>query len=348
MRILLSLILSLFFVSDSFASDPVQELGITVLMYHRFSDSRYPTTNVKVRDFERQIAAIRRHKMPFITPKEFIDTMDGRRPMLTKQVLLTIDDGYLSFYQNAWPILKREKIPFIIFINTKNVASGKGNRNYMNWDQIREIASTGLGTVGHHSYSHEYFVDWPIEDIQADLQHASNDFQRELGYVPKFFSYPFGEYHLEYKRLVEKMGFVVAFGQHSGVIDTFKDRYELPRFPINENWGNAENFESILNALPLPYISLEPEDKKIVYNNPPIINIVFAEGLRNLNNLKCYSNVTDNWYTLPILVNDNNVEVTVSRQWQSRRGRINCTLQESTGKTRWMGIQYVVPSIADQ
>ena len=51
--------------------------------------------------------------------------------------------------------------------------------------------------------------------------------------IQVFFSYPFGEYNLEQKNYISE-NFEFAFGQHSGVIDLNKDRYELPRFPINE------------------------------------------------------------------------------------------------------------------
>ena len=36
-----------------------------------------------------------------------------------RKVLITIDDGYQSFYDNAWPILKKDKIPFILFVSTR-------------------------------------------------------------------------------------------------------------------------------------------------------------------------------------------------------------------------------------
>ena len=54
---------------------------------------------------------------------------------MKEKVLLTIDDGLMSFYKNAWPILREKKIPFILFVNTENV----GTFNYMNWEQILEL-----------------------------------------------------------------------------------------------------------------------------------------------------------------------------------------------------------------
>ena len=65
----------------------------------------------------------------------------------------------------------------------------------------------------------------------------------------RFFSYPFGEYSLEFKKIIKDLGFKYAFGQHSGVIDETKDLWELPRFPINEKYGEIERFKTLMKTL---------------------------------------------------------------------------------------------------
>ena len=71
-------------------------------------------------------------------------------------------------------------------------------------------------------------------------------FEEKLGYNPTYFSYPFGEYSLSQKKYIHQK-FNFAFGQHSGVIDTNKDKYELARFPINEKYGDLKRFEFLVN-----------------------------------------------------------------------------------------------------
>ena len=68
----------------------------------------------------------------FIHPRDFENSLSQKK---NRKILFTVDDGLLSFYENAWPILKEKKIPFILFINTREV----GAFNYMNWDQIIEF-----------------------------------------------------------------------------------------------------------------------------------------------------------------------------------------------------------------
>lgn len=331
------------------ALEPHQEQGVIGLMYHKFEENKHPSTNVKIKEFQNQIKMIKKMNLKFISMEEFDDYVHGMRELHHKRVLLTVDDAWASFYQHAWPILKRDKIPFVLFINTREI--NQKNKNYMTWAQIREIHESGLGVIGHHSYSHDYIVGWDADRMRNDLERASQDFMRELGHIPEYFSYPFGEYNLELKNIIKDMGFRLAFGQHSGVVDSRKDRHELPRFPINENWGKAERFEMILNTLPMPYKEFLPADKKISkFNNPPQLEIEFVPGLKNLKNIVCTTNDGDSWPTVPLrFVSENRVVLEPINPYRVRTARINCTFADTDKKFRWLGIQFVLPHIsADQ
>merc|ERR1711991_1251302 len=114
----------------------------------------------------------------------------------------------------------------------------------MNWDQIRELYNSEFVEIGNHSHSHEYLVEESYETIKNDILTSIRIFEKELGKNSNFFSYPFGEYSLEFKKIIKDLGFKYAFGQHSGVIDETKDLWELPRFPINEKYGKLQRFQT--------------------------------------------------------------------------------------------------------
>ena len=122
-------------------------------MYHRFEENKYPSTNIKINDFKEHLKILEENNIKFINPKNFENELKNNK--LQKKVLLTIDDGFLSFYENAWPILKNKKIPFILFISTREV----GNFNYMSWEQIKEISKENFVEIGNHSHTHEYLAD---------------------------------------------------------------------------------------------------------------------------------------------------------------------------------------------
>ena len=227
--------------------ESIEDFGVISLMYHRFEENKYPSTNIRIDVFNEHLKIIKDNKIKFINPKDFENELKNLK--LQRKILLTIDDGFLSFYENAWPILKEKKIPFILFVSTREV----GAYNYMSWDQIREISKENFVEIGNHSHTHEYLADEKNEIIKKDIEKSITIFKKELGKNSDFFSYPFGEYSNDFKKIIKNFGFKYAFGQHSGVIDETKDFYEFPRYPINEKYGEIKRFKSITRTLPFKY-----------------------------------------------------------------------------------------------
>ena len=182
------------------------------------------------------------------------------------------------------------------------------------------------------------------DEIKYDLETSIKIFKKELGYSPIIFSYPFGEYSSNLKKIVQDLNFKYAFGQHSGVIDLTKDFLELPRFPINEKYGELKRFRSILSTLPFPYESITPEDRYLEINeNPPEIKIKFFKDLINIKNINCYSNEGNIWRKSDIqFINKNEIMILLKEKFKSERGRINCSLWAEKNRWRWLGIQYVI------
>ena len=307
-------------------------------MYHRFEENKYPSTNTRNKIFLKHLKEINNLEIEFLTFAKFENVINSK--IDKNYLLLTIDDAFESFYVNAWPILKNKKIPFILFVSTREI----GKNGYMTWDQIKEVEASDLATIGNHSHSHDYLIDWNDKKITSDLKTSIEIFKKKIGYVPKIFSYPFGEYSINLKKIVQDLNFKYAFGQHSGVIDQTKDFLELPRFPINEKYGELKRFKSILQTLPFPYESITPKNRYLKKNdNPPEVKIKFFPDLINVRNINCYSNEGDIWRKSDIqFINENELKILLKEKFKSERGRINCSLWEKGGKWRWLGIQYVV------
>jgi len=321
--------------------DSIEDKGIIVLMYHRFEENKYPSTNIKTADFIKHLNLVKEKQFTFVNPNNFENNLLNKKK--EKKILLTIDDGFKSFYDQAWPILKKEEIPFILFVNTREV----GSRGYMNWEQINEISKEKFAHIGNHSFSHEYLVDTTNQEITNDIKKAIADFENNLGYNSNFFSYPFGEYSNNFKNIIKDLGFKYAFGQHSGVTDETKDFYELPRFPINEAYGELKRFETVLKTIPLKFKSITPEEKYIQdSNNPPEVVVEFFKDFNNIELLNCYSNELNSWRKSDLEFLDNNkIKIKLIGKFTTERGRINCSLREKDGSWRWLGMQFVVADI---
>ena len=136
---IISLFILILFLSSNSISDENNikyysgDEGILSLMYHRFNEHKYPSTNIQMSVFKEQIRIIRNSKYIFSNPKEFSKNFTS--PKTNKEILITIDDAFSSFYLEAWPYLKKNKIPFILFVSTEPV----GKKGYMTWEQIKEV-----------------------------------------------------------------------------------------------------------------------------------------------------------------------------------------------------------------
>ena len=148
------------------------------------------------------------------------------------------------------------------------------------------------------------------------------------------FSYPFGS--LEFKKIIKNLGFKYAFGQHSGVIDETKDLWELPRFPINEKYGEIKRFSTLMKTLPFKYKYIKPEDRYLIQSkNPPRVNIEFYEGYKNLKQINCFSNEGNKWRNSNIIFKSKNIlEINISEKF-IKRGKLT-VLKEKNGFWRWL------------
>ncbi len=304
-------------------------------MYHRFNESKYPSTNIMMEIFQEHMNIIQNSEYNFLNPNDFETKFSTSK--INKEILVTIDDAFESFYLEAWPFLKENKIPFILFVSTEPV----GKKGYMTWSQIREVGLESFALIGHHSHSHGYLIEETEENFIRDIEKANVIFKNELGYIPNLFSYPFGEYSKFMKDYISE-NFDFAFGQHSGVIDLNKDKFELPRFPINEKYGELKRFKSIINYYPLEYKRLSPVEKRLSKNNnPPKFEVEFFKEQKNLNKITCYSNEQNKWDKSDTNYSNQILTIEFRGSFEPRRGRINCSLNDD-GIWRWFGVQFPI------
>jgi peptidoglycan/xylan/chitin deacetylase (PgdA/CDA1 family) len=309
--------------------------GILSLMYHRFDENKYPSTNIQMDVFKKQIKIIKNLKYNFYDPKDLEKNFHTLK--IEKKILITIDDAFSSFYEVAWPYLKKEKIPFILFVSTESV----GKSGYMTWNQIKELEKENTVHIGNHSHTHSYLVSLKNEDFISDIDTSSSIFKNKLGYNPIFFSYPFGEYSSFIREYISK-NFKFSFGQHSGVIDVNKDPYELPRFPINEKYGDLKRFEFLINLYPLQYKVLYPSEKYLTNNNnPPKFLVEFFDDQKNINNINCFSDEGNKWEKSNTYFNQDTLNLNFREKFKFRRGRVNCSLNDN-GVWRWFGVQFSI------
>ena len=132
------------------------------IMYHRFGDSRFPSTNIKKEQFIEHINELLKPKYNVISIEKALLAINEIEPVNDRSVVITIDDAYSSVYKYAWPIFKKHNLPFTLFVST-DVIDNK-TPGYMNWEQIRTLRDHG-DTIGSQTKSHPHMFKLTKEKI---------------------------------------------------------------------------------------------------------------------------------------------------------------------------------------
>lgn len=267
-------------------------------IYHRFGDDRYPSTDIRTGQFSAQLDWLAEHHYQVWPLPRIVQYLQAGKPVPDHVVAITVDDAFQSFYDHAYPLLKARGWPFTIFVSTGPVDAKSSD--FMTWDEMREMAKHGADYADHTvDHSHLPFREHGETDmawadrVRADIETAQQRLQTELGKGtnsdPKLFAYPYGEFSEELAKLVNGLGYV-AFGQQAGVMSAPLDIRALPRFPIDEHYGDVEGFALRAAALPLPIKSLTPWDPQLGRENPPRLEMNLEPGAVPPDALHCYLN----------------------------------------------------------
>lgn len=311
-----------------------QGLSAVVVMYHRFGEDAYPSTNVRLEQLDAHIKELSREKYRVLPLEEIVAALHSGRPLPDRAIGITVDDAFLSVYREAWPRFREAGLPFTVFVATDSV--DRGVRGYMNWDQIREMRDAGV-SIGHHTASHLHMAAASIDTNRQEILSASDRFRKMTGTTPALFAYPYGENSLAVQNLVKQSGFAAAFGQHSGAIGGGQDLFYLPRFALNESYGSLERLTLIANALPLPVSDVTPVEHLVTAPNPPLLGFTVAADVSRLGRLSCFTS-QEGRVRQEFL--GRRVEIRPKTPFPPGRTRVNCTLPTADGRWHWYGRQF--------
>lgn len=306
----------------------------SIIMYHRFGEARYPSTNVSLEQFEAHIAHLKSGGYHVLPLDQIVETLRAGGALPDRTVAITIDDAYLSVYTEAWPRLKEAGFPFTLFVATSPI--DRGLRSYMSWDQLRELQQGGV-TIGSQTHTHPHMHRLSEDEVRSELATSNQRFIDELGLRPELFAYPYGEYSAFVIDLVKEAGFTTAFGQSSGIMHGGSDFYELPRFAFNETYGSIERLKLAVDGLPLKVKDILPSDM-VLSQNPPIYGFTLDDDMEPSSQLRCFNST---YGKLEVTLLGRRAEVRVPGPLSSPRSRINCTMPAGEGRWRWYGRQFL-------
>ncbi|MCD6571275.1 MAG: polysaccharide deacetylase family protein, partial [Deltaproteobacteria bacterium] len=219
---------------------------ITVLLYHKFDEADSPSTSVSSAMFMEQMEYLSTRGYKVLSIRKLADCINGKATIPAKGVVITIDDGYISAYTKAVPILRRFNYPFTVFI-----ASGAvGSRRCMSWEQLKELKRDGAD-IGCHSLTHPHLVDISEQEIEKEIILSKKIMEDNLGYKIEWFAYPFGEYDEYIRSAGIRAGYTLLMTSDPGSVgkETLLDI--VPRQAIVGRNMTMKRFREKLNQPPL-------------------------------------------------------------------------------------------------
>lgn len=208
-------------------------IRVPILMYHYVDYNPNPkdiardALSVTPDKFEVQMDYLAKNGYTPITLDTLYGIYNNQTTVSGKPVVITFDDGYENFYRVAFPILRKHNFKSVVFIPTGLVGTGY----YMNWNQIKEIQSSGLVNFESHAVSHGNLASMRYEKVYKELVDSKNILQSQTGYPVNFVAYPYGASNSSVISAAQKAGYAGGVGTWYGKASGFG--MNLPRFRIS-------------------------------------------------------------------------------------------------------------------
>lgn len=249
----------------------------TIICYH-VVESPYDTEFSITRDtFAEQMQYLAATGYRVVSLDDVHDYMTGKRRSLPRNaVVITVDDGYRSVYTEMYPLLKRYKYPFSVFIYPKWI----GQSAYaLTWAQIREMSSNGIA-IESHGLSHSFLtrrhsgqksVNRYTAWLNSELEESKETIQKHTGKSVRFLAYPYGDYDPLVARQAKSAGYVAGLTCDFGPVRKSSDSYRLRRIVIRKDTSLA-SFRKLLGTSEMVLEATEPLSGGRLSDRPPVVS----------------------------------------------------------------------------
>jgi biofilm PGA synthesis lipoprotein PgaB len=283
-------VLSAFSATLSTAVEPtkIDPSTLTIIGYHEITDSKdalIPAYAVTPQQFSQHMDWLIKNGFHFINVEQLIQAHQGKYHLPTKPVLLTVDDGYQSFYTHAYPIIKAKHIPVVLAVvgswltpkTTQLVHFGDDvirRDKILTWSELKEMQDSGWVEIGNHSFNlhrginanpqgnsepaaitREY--DAQHRNYESDQQYTAR-ITRDLKTnnrlltahglkAPRIMVWPYGRYNMQDVQIAKQLGMPITITLDDGPDHVRGSLQTLNRILIEGNMTTADLAQEIKN-----------------------------------------------------------------------------------------------------
>ncbi len=192
-------------IPDKTQKVPRRNVKVPILLYHHITEETFSGGNevslISPVDFRLHMTAIKINFTPISLRQyyEYVTDQSGTVTLPENPIIITFDDGYLSNYEIAFPILKEMEIPATIFVVTDTVGEmagdGRVNYSHFTWEQAREMEESGWIEIQSHTASHAELTTLSPGQLVLELRKSKYAIEKNLGRECDMIAFPYGSYN---------------------------------------------------------------------------------------------------------------------------------------------------------
>ncbi|MEQ8953805.1 MAG: polysaccharide deacetylase family protein, partial [Gammaproteobacteria bacterium] len=309
-----------------------------IVLYHHVATDTPPSTTISPADFRRHLEYLRDNDFNVMPLDQLVESLRSGQGIPDKSVAITFDDGYISIYEEAFPMLQSFGFPFTLFLSTGPI--DENQRNYMNWSQVKEMADAGV-IIANHMVEHPYMLDrsagesdqdW-ITRLRRELLAAENTIATQTGQAHRYLAYPYGEFDPAIKDMIAAEGFT-GFAQNSGAIGPGSDFLALPRYPLASIYANLDTARTKFSSLAFDAELVSPLSP-VTQRRDPRVTLRFNPGDYRIEQIGCFAEseaLPMEWLNRE----EGLVRLVPEKEFQGRRWRYICTApQPGSNRFYW-------------
>lgn len=219
------------------------DASVPILMYHSVNDA--PATSARALSvapatFAAQLRYLRRRGFTGLTFGELCERGRAGQPLPPRPIVLTFDDGYADFIEEALPVMIEQGFPATLFVTTGWLddaglnAVGTPPDRMLSWSQLAELETAGV-EIGAHSHSHAQLDQISASKLRAELTDSKRALEDRLGHPTDSLAYPYGYSNKRVREFTREVGYLQAASVGNAVAIPAGDPFRVPRLTIRRS-----------------------------------------------------------------------------------------------------------------
>lgn len=314
-------------------NDAILTQSAVILVYHHVSSTTPASTSLSKEQFEQHLDFIA-ESFNVVPLEEIVSRLKTGKALKPNSIAITFDDGFDNILKNAHPLLSERKMPYTVFVNPARIGKETGQ---LSWQQLADMQKQGV-TIANHTMDHLHMLTkFPNETqsqwltrVWKNVETAQQQLEDQLGDVPKWLAYPFGEYNqvLADKLLQENY---IGFAQHSGGVSSHSSFAALTRFPAAGIYANMNSLKTKIASFAMPITTSQPQNPEHPVGATLAFSFTVNSDDLTPSQIQCFFGGEP----INAIVKGNAISVSKGTTLPVGRSRVNCTAPSLSQKGRY-------------